>query len=235
MTGKVYLIPAPLTEGILAAIPGEVLRAVQDCHVFFVETERGARRYLKSLWREMIIDDHEWIVMDKQNPAAPAILEAFKEKLRSGKNVGIVSDAGCPGIADPGQHLVAAAHVIGAAVKPLTGPSSLLLALMASGMNGQHFRFTGYVPIDRHERIAALKQLENHSASTRETQVFIETPYRNNQLLDAILKSCRSTTKICIAVDLGSENEMVRTKTVAEWKMDIPELHKRPAIFCLTA
>jgi 16S rRNA (cytidine1402-2'-O)-methyltransferase len=225
----VYLIPSLLAEDGAGAIPACVREAIKDCRVFFVENERTTRRYFKSIWKEMVIDEYEWHVIGESS--APV----FTRTLREGKTIGIVSEAGCPAVADPGQALVAIAQEEGAVIKPLTGPSSILLALMASGMNGQQFRFAGYLPIDSTERIKAIRDLENDSAKKNCTQIFIETPYRNNQLLEALLKNCRDETRICVAVDLTGSNEWVKTKTVAGWQKNKPDIHKRPAIFLLYA
>jgi 16S rRNA (cytidine1402-2'-O)-methyltransferase len=199
--------------------------------VFFVEDERTARRYLKALWREMVIDDQQWFNMKK----ADEVAAPFTRLLKEGKNIGIISDAGCPGVADPGQKMVAFAQEIGAQVKPLVGPNSILLALMASGMNGQQFQFVGYLPINLAERATAIKALEAESKTKNCTQIFIETPYRNNQLLETLTKTCQPQTRICVAVDLTAATESVQTKTVNGWKKGLPELHKRPAIFLLQA
>ncbi len=153
--------------------------------------------------------------------------------MSKGKNIGIITEAGCPGIADPGQALVAAAHKAGAIVRPLVGPSAILLALMASGMNGQQFQFHGYLPIGTPERIRSVKQLEAESARRNCTQLFIETPYRNNQLMSILIETCQPGTKLCIAADLTSDREFISTRTMAEWKKNTPDLHKRPVIFCL--
>ena len=159
--------------------------------------------------------------------------ETFKKLLQRGVTIGIISEAGCPGIADPGQLLVSEAQKIGAAVKPFVGPSSILLALMASGMNGQQFQFHGYLPIDNQDKIKTLKELESTSQKNKATQLFIETPYRNNQLLDAIVQSCQPSTRLCIAASITSPAEFIKTQTVGEWKRSKPDIHKKPAIFLL--
>lgn len=232
MTGTVFLIPAFLYDHAVQTIPSYVLDAVRQCQVFFVENERTARRYLKFLWREMIIDDYDWFTIHK---AEEEIQNTFTQLIRSGKNIGIISEAGCPGIADPGQILVNAAQRLGATVKPLVGPSSILLALMASGMNGQRFQFVGYLPIDNNERKASLKELEVESSKKSCTQIFIETPYRNNQLMKQIIESCKSQTLLCVAADITGPSETIVTKTVSEWKRQLPDMHKRLAIFLLYA
>jgi len=230
--GQVYLIPTFLDEENLKVIPAYVLDAVKDCHAFFAENERSARRYLKQLWKEMVIDNLEWHTIHK---AEAEVRDSFKKLLQRGMTIGILSEAGCPCIADPGQLLVSVAQDMGATVKPFVGPSSILLALMASGMNGQQFQFTGYLPIDAGERAKTLRDLELESTNKRSTQIFIETPYRNNQLLETILRICQPSTKLCIAVDITGYQEAIITKTISEWKKNIPDIHKRPAIFLIYA
>ena len=229
---SVYLIPTVLAEGEIAPLPAYITEAVKKCSVFFVENERTARRFLKLLWKDVVIDDYEWHNMKEVNEQ---IARAFQQQLIQGKTVGIISEAGCPGVADPGQQLVAIAQEKGITVNPLVGPSSILLALMASGMNGQRFQFHGYLPIDVAERARTIKQLESESRQKQCTQIFIETPYRNNQMLETLLKTCQHTTKICIAADLTAPTEFIRTKTAQQWKADLPQLHKRPAIFLMDA
>jgi len=228
--GSVYLIPCYLDEEHLEVIPPYVLEAVQQCQVFFVENERTARRFLKRIWKEMVIDNYNWYAIHK---AEMEVKDQFRQQLQRGKNIGIISEAGCPGVADPGQILVAVAQQMGAVVKPLVGPSSILLALMASGLNGQHFRFHGYLPIDAGARNKLLKELEQESIRTGCTQIFIETPYRNNALLEAILQQCRPDSRLCVAVDITGTNEVIQTRTLREWQKNKPELHKRPAVFLI--
>ena len=232
MSGTIYLIPTVLAEGITEPLPAYILNAVKNCSCFFVENERTARRYLKLLWPQMIIDDFEWFNMKEVTSEVDV---AFKQKIKEGKTIGIISEAGCPGVADPGQQLVETAQNLNVQVKPLVGPNSILLALMASGMNGQHFQFCGYIPIEQAERIKQIKSLEAESRQKNCTQIFIETPYRNNQLLETLLKSLQPQTRICIAVDITATTEMIQTKTAQQWKTSIPQLHKRPAIFLLYA
>jgi 16S rRNA (cytidine1402-2'-O)-methyltransferase len=229
----IYLIPSVLHETATETIPAYVKEAVGQCEVFFVENERTARRYLKSIWKEMVIDNYTWVLIDKTNNAAT--LTAFNKHVRDNKTIGIISEAGCPGIADPGQLLTDAAHAAGATIKPLVGPSSILLALMASGMNGQQFQFVGYLPIDTTQRREAIKELEAESAKKNCTQVFIETPYRNNQLLETLIKTGKPTTRLCIAADITAPAEFIHTKTLGQWKTQLPDLHKRPTIFCMLA
>jgi 16S rRNA (cytidine1402-2'-O)-methyltransferase len=237
--GSVYLIPSLLDEKGMDAIPLYIAEAVKKCQVFFVENERTARRFLKQFWRErlpageeIVIDQYEWFTIHK---AEQEVQGSFRQKLKEGKTIGIISEAGCPGVADPGQLLVAVAQDMNVLVIPMVGPSSILLALMASGMNGQQFRFFGYLPIDSAQRIKAIKDLEAESKKNNCTQIFIETPYRNNQLLEAILKQCNPSSRLCIAADLTGEKEWIKTKSIAEWQKESVDIHKRPAIFLLLA
>ncbi len=226
----VYLIPAFLHEAGLHVLPSYLLQTIEKCSVFFVENERSARRYLKQLKKELIIDDYEWYAIEK---AETVVIQQFQQKITEGKIIGIISEAGCPGVADPGQLLVAAAHNMHAKVIPLVGPSSVLLALMASGMNGQRFSFYGYLPIEGHQRVKAIKELETESIKQDCTQIFIETPYRNHQLLEGLLKTCRQQTSLCIAANLTGPDEYIKTQTIAQWKQTPVELHKKPVIFLL--
>jgi len=230
--GQVLLIPTFLDEENLQVLPAYLLDAVKSCQVFFVENERTARRYLKRLWKEMIIDNYEWHTIHK---AEDELRDRLRKLLQRGMTIGILSEAGCPGIADPGQLLVAVAQSMGAVVKPLVGPNSIILALMASGMNGQQFLFNGYLPIDSNERIKSLKEMETESLRTKVTQIFIETPYRNNQIVETILKNCMPLTRLCIAVDITGTSEFIITKSIDDWKKNIPDINKRPAIFLMYA
>lgn len=232
--GIVYLIPSALhtDDNAILSLPVTVLHAVKDCQVFFVENERSARRFLKKIYPEIVIDDQIWYTIHK---AENEVVQQFISHLKAGQHVAIISEAGCAGVADPGQLLVAAAHKIDARIIPVTGPSAILLALMASGMNGQCFQFNGYLPLTTHERKSMLRTLEADSAKRNCTQMFIETPYRNNQLLQDILQVCNADTFICIAADLTAAAENIQTKPVRMWKNSVPDLHKRPVIFLLYA
>lgn len=230
MASTVYLVPCVLDEAATQTIPAYIIDAVKDCAVIFAENERTARRFLKSICKEIVIDDYEWFTIHK---AEEELISTFKQKITSNKNIAIISEAGCPGIADPGQVLIAAAQQMNAAVKPLVGPSSILLALMASGMNGQQFEFVGYLPIDNNERIKSIKELETASAKNNSTKIFIETPYRNNQLIETVLKTCKPSTKFCIAAELTSATESIKTKTISDWRKEKTDFHKKPVIFLL--
>ena len=227
----IYLIPTFLQEDEAAqkAIPAYIADAVKACTVFFVENEKTARRFLKKVWKEVVIDDYRWYAIHKAEQEA---LPAFISHNKKGDTIGIISEAGCPGVADPGQILIEAGQQHNATIKPLVGPSAILLALMASGMNGQTFQFNGYLPIDSSERKKTIKELEEYSFKKRCTQIFIETPYRNNQIIADVLNE----TKFCVAVDITAATETIRTKTIAVWKKEqAPDFHKRPAIFLLYA
>jgi 16S rRNA (cytidine1402-2'-O)-methyltransferase len=232
MGSSIYLIPTVLAEGETGCLPAYILNAVKKCSVFFVENERTARRYLKLLWKEMVIDDYQWHNMKEANAGVKA---TFLQAIKEDRTIGIISEAGCPGVADPGQVLVSIAQEMNLNIKPLVGPNSILLALMASGMNGQHFQFLGYLPIDQSKRIQAIKNLEEASKDKNCTQIFIETPYRNNQLMESLVKSCHSLTLICVATDITAPTEIIKTKTAQQWKTGLPQLHKRPSIFLLYA
>ncbi len=228
----VYLVPSVLDDLAIQTIPTYLIDAVKDCQVIFAENERTTRRFLKSICKDIVIDDYEWFTIHK---AEEEQKNSFRQKIKEGKNIAIISEAGCPGIADPGQILIELAQQLNISVKPLVGPSSILLALMASGMNGQQFEFVGYLPIDNIERIKAVKEMELTSAKKNSTQIFIETPYRNNQLVETLLKACKPTTKICIAAELTGINEFIKTKTAADWQKEKIDFHKKPVIFLLQA
>ena len=229
---KVYLVPSVLDDLAMHTIPTYLIDAVKDCQVIFAENERTTRRFLKSICKDIVIDDFEWFTIHKAEEEQKI---SFRQKIKEGKNIAIISEAGCPGIADPGQILIELAQQLNITVKPLVGPSSILLALMASGMNGQQFEFVGYLPIDNNERIKTIKEMETTSAKKNSAEIFIETPYRNNQLIETLLKTCKATTRICIAAELTSINEFVKTKTVADWQKEKIDFHKKPVIFLLQA
>jgi 16S rRNA (cytidine1402-2'-O)-methyltransferase len=230
--GTLYLIPVPLAEEASAkSFTPFLTDTVNNIKEYIVENEKTARRFLKEAGlkrpqSELIIHDY-----GKHN-RADGTADFFKG-LQAGSDVGLMSEAGCPGIADPGAEIVEKAHRMGIKVVPLVGPSSILLALMASGFSGQSFAFHGYLPIEKADRSKRIRELENLSERNDQTQIFIETPFRNNPMLEEILKTAHPKTRLCIACDLTSATEFVQTKTIAEWQKRIPELHKRPAIFLL--
>lgn len=225
---RVYLIPCPISEDGLQTLSHQILPSVQLCEVFFVENERSARRFLKKLWREIQIDAIEWHEMGTDTTR-----QAFENAIQQKKIIGIISDAGCPGIADPGQELISIAQDKKISIVPLVGPNSILLALMASGMNGQKFCFHGYLPIEQTKRIKAIKELELAIKQQGSTQIFIETPYRNNQMVESLLKNLHPQTRLCIATELTSERESIRTMNCSEWRKQVPDLHKKTVIYLI--
>ena len=217
-------------KGILS--PDGNTPIIRKLKVFIVENIRTARRFLKQVDSNIIIDELQFFELNQHTDLNH--INKYLEPLLKGEDVGIISEAGCPAIADPGADIVALAQAQKIKVVPLVGPSSILLSLMASGFNGQSFAFHGYLPIEKGQRVDKLKQLERRIYSEQQTQLFIETPYRNRQMVDELLKSLQPQTKLCIAVDITSDTEDIRTKTISEWKKSvIPELHKRPCIFLI--
>ncbi|GAA4378209.1 SAM-dependent methyltransferase [Hymenobacter koreensis] len=228
-----YLIPTVLADDTATQVlPPQIAERVASLSYFLVENARTARRFIKQVAPAQIIEELRIAVIDKDSTDAQ-VRAALQPVLKDGLDVGVISEAGCPGIADPGAALAQEAHRLGLKVVPLVGPSSLLLALMGSGMNGQSFAFHGYLPIERAKRAAAIKQLERTAVQQRQTQLFIETPYRNGQLLEDLLANLQPTTRLCIAANLTAPNEYLRTDTVAGWRGKLPELHKQPAVFLI--
>ncbi len=206
-------------------------QTINEIKEYIVENEKTARRCLKNAGLQT--KQSELLIHDYGKHQRGGSLKPYFQGLENGQNVGLMSEAGCPGIADPGADIVAEAHRRGIRVVPLVGPSSLILALMGSGFNGQSFAFQGYLPIDKQGRIKRIKDLEAFAERFRQTQLFIETPFRNNPLLNDILSVCKNDTKLCIAANLTSADEFLQTKTIAEWKKTVPDLHKQPCIFLI--
>jgi len=232
MNGKIYLIPTTLGESpVDRVIPNYVIEIINTTHHYIVENIKTARRYLIKAGIKTKIDDLTFFELNKHS--SPEEYTNYLEAIKKGENIGIISEAGTPGVADPGAEIVSIAHQLNIEVVPLVGPSSILLSVMASGLNGQSFAFVGYLPIQKNERIKRIKELERRSQLENQTQVFIETPYRNNQLIEDILTHCSTETRFCIAADISLETEFIKTKTVKEWKHSVPNLHKRPAIFLI--
>ena len=229
-TGVLYLMPVPLaTEGLDALSP-RVITVIHQTRHFIVENARTARRFIKSTTPPYRIEELEVVELDKHARDLPMDL---LDPLLQGKPVGVMSEAGCPGIADPGSLIVRAAHAQGIRVVPLVGPSSILLALMASGLDGQKFQFHGYLSPKKEQLLADLRRLEE-SAAKQGTQIFIETPYRNQQVFQAALQVLHPKTMLCVAIDLTAPNEWIRTHSISEWqKISAPDFHKRPAVFCI--
>lgn len=230
--GALYLIPTTLGEmQPEPVIPSSVKQAVNMMDEFIVEDERSARRYLKKVGYEKPLDELVLHALNKHT--RPEDLWGFLSGIEKGKNIGVISEAGCPGVADPGAEVVKIAHERGIKVVPMVGPSSILLALMASGFNGQSFTFTGYLPKERNERIRKLKDLERTAQQKDQAQIFIETPFRNQHVLEDILANCNASTPLCIACDITLQTEFIKTQTVADWKKKVPDLNKRPVVFLI--
>ncbi len=233
--GTLYMVPVTLGDDNLSyVIPADVIKLIQSLEYFVVENEKSARRFLGSVKTNKPVRELNFQLLNEHS--AEKDLPALIAPLLAGHDVGMLSEAGCPGIADPGATLAALAHRKGIKVAPLVGPSSILLSLMASGFNGQQFTFLGYLPSDKAARINKLKDIEKQSQRLNETQIFIETPYRNQHMLEDILASCGANTKLCIARNVSLETEFVVSKTIAEWeKSELPDLHKQPTVFLLLA
>ncbi|WP_340198427.1 SAM-dependent methyltransferase [Ascidiimonas sp. W6] len=230
--GKLYLIPNMLGEiEPLEVLPLSIKRTIEQVDDYIVESEKAARKFIKKISSGKSQPSLRFFLLNKYTDALE--LQHYLEPCLNGKNMGIISDAGCPGVADPGALIVELAHQKNITVVPLVGPSSILLALMASGMNGQQFAFNGYLSIDQKERKKEIKKYEKLSKEADQSQIFIETPYRNDKLLADFLSVLTDTTQLCIACDLTLTSEYVKTKTVAVWKKSKPELHKRPCIFII--
>ncbi|MDW7690334.1 SAM-dependent methyltransferase [Flammeovirgaceae bacterium SG7u.111] len=230
---KLFLIPSPLADTNLNWVSPQLREAVSSCDYYLVEKEKTARRFLGSLSIKESIRDLNFFVLDKKTKLRE--IELFFNKIPTTENVGVISEAGCPGIADPGAMAVEYAHKKGIEVEPIVGPSSIFLALMSSGLSGQRFVFHGYLPIDKSKRLAYIKKMEQASVRNRETQIFMETPYRNNHLMTDLIATCQIDTKICIAANIHHPDQMIKTKTVNGWKKTTVELHKKPTIFLIMA
>lgn len=233
--GTLYMVPVTLGDDNLSfVIPADVIQLVKGLEYFVVENEKSARRFLGTVKSNKPVRELNFQLLNEHT--AEKDLPELIAPLLAGHNVGMLSEAGCPGIADPGATLAALAHRKGIKVSPLVGPSSILLSLMASGFNGQQFTFLGYLPSDKAARVTKLKEIEKQSERLNETQIFIETPYRNQHMLEDILASCNANTKLCIARNVSLEAELVVSTTIAEWKKNaLPDLHKQPTVFLLIA
>ena len=230
--GKLYLIPTTLGEVAPEdVLPQTVKRTIDFINDYVVENEKTARKFIKSINPEKVQANLRINVLNKHTEISEH--NAMIQPCMEGRNVGLMSEAGCPGVADPGAVIVKLAHERGIQVVPLVGPSSILLALMGSGMNGQSFAFNGYLPIDKSEKKAALKNLERLSFEKNQAQLFIETPYRNNKLLEDILQSLQNSTRLCIAADITLPTEFIKTLSVNDWKKTKVDLHNRPTIFII--
>ncbi len=231
---KIYLIPCPISDyQANDTIPEEVKIILPNTKHFLVENIRSARRYISSLKLGIVMNDLNFEILDKNSnyPQTASILKNWSSQ--GIQQIGIISEAGCPGIADPGALAIEIAHKMNFEVLPLVGPSSIFLSLMASGFNGQSFAFHGYLPIDKKERKSALEFLHKKMSQTGQTQIFMETPFRNNAILSDILLSLPGSTPLCIACDIKSENGFVQTKELKDWKNQVPDLHKKPCLFLI--
>ncbi len=233
--GNLYFVPVTLgDDNIDQALPKDVISIVQNLSIFIVENEKTARRFLGLIKTHKPLRELTFHLLNEHTKDFD--LPSLIEPLLNGENVGLMSEAGCPGIADPGAKLAEIAHKKGIQVKPLVGPSSIIMALMASGLNGQRFTFLGYLPTDKSERINRLKEIQTESMRLKETQIFIETPYRNQHLLEDIIQNCSANVRLCIASNVSLENEYIKTRRISEWKNGIlPNLHKIPTVFLMLA
>jgi 16S rRNA (cytidine1402-2'-O)-methyltransferase len=233
-SGTLYLIPVPMDESTTAVsvLPADVIKTASRLKFFIAENAKTCRAFLKQLPSEFPLQEITVLSYDKHDRNEMDI-KTFLQPLLDGNDTGLVSEAGCPAIADPGSEIVSAAHRRGIKVVPMIGPSSILLSLMASGFNGQNFRFHGYLPIDPSERNEKLRNMENEANRNNVTQIFIETPFRNQQMLSALLNQLRPETKLCIASAITGNNEKINTRTVKEWKSGSPIPNKVPAIFLI--
>jgi len=231
-SGKLYLLPTTLGDNEpLEVLPATVQHQVERLDIFIAENEKTARRAIKKLVPGKSQPSLQFFILNKHTD--PAEVSGFLEACKTGKDIGLLSEAGCPGVADPGAEVVKIAHREGIQVVPMVGPSSILLAMMASGMNGQNFAFNGYLPIDKAARKGEIKNLEKISHEKNQAQSFIETPYRNNKMLEDLTQVLHPGTRICIACDLTLPTEFIVTKTAADWRKTKVDLHKRPTIFIL--
>lgn len=236
--GTLYLIPVTLgDDNIARVLPPDVVSIAQQLDTFVVENEKTARHFLSTIKTNKPVRELQLLTLNEHTTDQD--LPGLLKPLLAGVDIGLMSEAGCPGIADPGAKLAELAHRKGVRVAPLVGPSSILLGLMASGFNGQRFTFLGYIPADKAARIQRLKEIEKTSSKNNETQIFIETPYRNQHLLEDILVNCHQATKLCIACNISLEDEFIVSKSIAEWnklnKSALPNLHKKPTVFLLLA
>lgn len=230
--GKLYLIPTVLgDEPVNQVLPAGTIAIIHTIDHFIVEEIRTARRFLRKAGVSRPLDDFSFEIFNEHS--AKEDISFYLQPALNGISIGLLSEAGTPCIADPGSEIVGMAHREGISVIPLTGPSSLLLTLMASGFNGQNFAFVGYLPVDRSERVKRIKEIERTVFDKDQTQIFIETPYRNNQLLEALLIACHEETRLCIGTDVTSESGFITTKPIREWRTNKPDINKKPTVFLL--
>ena len=230
MSAKLFLIPCPIGENApFEVLPNSIKTTITNTDFFIVEHEKKARRFIKKVCPDKIQSDLKLFLLNK-NTSETEIIN-YLDPCKLGKNMGLISDAGCPAIADPGAIIVEKAHQLGIKVKPLVGPSAVLMAMMSSGMNGQNFAFNGYIPINKSDRDKIIKDLERRSQKQNQSQIFIETPYRNEKLFMDLINLLSSETKLCIAYEITEPDEFIKTFTISEWKKKRLKFHKKPAIF----
>lgn len=229
--GKLFLIPVVISENQVATIPDQVKEVIKETKNYMVENLRTSRRFISSLNLGLTIEELQFEKLDKKTSVQQ--VEKLMQPLLKGKSIGLMSESGCPGVADPGSLAVDFAHKNDIEVIPLVGPSSILLALMASGFNGQQFAFHGYLPIDKKQLSQKIKSLEEESRRKNQTQIFIETPYRNNQLLQLLIENCYPETRLCVARDVSGKDEWLKTLPIKSWKKQKVDLHKIPTVFVL--
>ena len=235
MVGTLYLIPCPISDdtAVEQVTPAANSAIIDSLDYFIVENTRSARRFLSKAHYARAIDDAEFVELNEHTTSATEI-SRMVEPILKGRSAGVISEAGVPAVADPGQAVVELCHKHGIRVVPLVGPSSILMAVMASGLSGQSFAFNGYLPVKEPDRSRAIKRLENRAQSERQSQLFIEAPYRNVKLMEQMLRTCSPNTRLCVACNITAADEFIRTKSIAEWKkMGIPDIQKKPTIFIL--
>lgn len=230
MSAKLFLIPSPIGENApIEMLPISIKTTITNTDFFIVENEKKARRFIKKICPDKIQSELKLFPLNKHT--SPKEMVNYLDPCKFGKNIGLISDAGCPAIADPGAIIVEKAHQLGIKVKPLVGPSAILMAMMSSGMNGQNFAFNGYIPINKSDRKKILKDLERISQKNNQSQIFIEAPYRNEKLLMDLIDSLSAETMLCIAYNITELNEFIKTYTISDWKKKTLNFHKKPAIF----
>lgn len=231
-SASIYLIPVPIAEDSLNSLSGEIMETLPRLRHFLVENARTARRHIREILPDLSFEE---VQIEEMNKHGEPQWEPFLSWIKEGKEIGIMSEAGCPGIADPGEVYIARAQTMGATLRPLVGPNSLLLALMSSGLPGQHFAFHGYLPIKNPQRRHRLQVLEQWSRQEKQTQLFIETPYRNQALFEELIRSLHPRTRLCLAADIKGRNEWIRTRSVKEWRARPPALQKQPMVYLFFA
>jgi len=229
--GKLYLIPSLLSDDNSSVVSFQLKEILQSLNCFIVENEKTARHFLKAAGYPQPLQNAQMQLLNEHTQQDE--ISSLLKPILNGKDAGLISEAGCPAVADPGSDLVRLAHEKNIQVIPLVGPSSILLALMASGLNGQSFSFVGYLPREKSDRIKTLKELERNTLSKNQTQIFIEAPYRNQHVLEDILAHLSKDISLCLAVELTSKNEFVKTKTIGEWKKNIPDINKKATVFLI--